>query len=405
MANISNKKPLSKEEALVNLETYSSQIWTCVNCYCGLCVEGCPVFRETRNESGSARGLALMALAYIKGELSIDDLKDEFVYGCTGCSWCEWTCSLNTPLFIERNGDRRSRVSGGTIAEILRSIRAEKGNVPKSVRDALTSLYKLGNPYGRSKKSKDKWVSELQLDKKTDVLFYVGATVPFEERAKKMAESVVELLKLGNINICMIGSEEMDSGAMALMMGGEGIFEVMNEHTEEIIKKYGFKQIICLSPHDYDAFKAYYPAFEGIEIKHYTQILLELLEKGKLKPQQSVPKKITYHDPCYLGRKNETYDSPRKVLQTIPGVELLEMKKTRQEAYCCGGGGTGLFYELPNIKMNQTRVDHAKAIGADHIIVACPICYQMLEDGVKSKNYKIEVTDVAGLLLESVNSK
>jgi Fe-S oxidoreductase len=394
---------IKKEEAIVSIKEFEPQIWTCVNCYCGLCVEGCPVFKETKKEVGSARGMALVAHAYLNGELDLSDIEDSLAYACTGCGWCEWTCSLNTPLFIQRTGTRRTRVSGGTLAEIFRSMRAEQGKIPKAVSDALSNLMKSGNPYGMSKKSKDKWVAGLDLgDKLTDTILYVGATIPFEERATQMAEALVDVLKAAQIDISMLGSAEMDSGAFAMMMGEEGLFEEMTELNEKTIKERGVKQIICVSPHDYDAFKAYYPALEGLDIKHYTQVFAELLEQGKLKLSKSVNKKIVYHDPCYLGRKNDIYDEPRNVLKSIAGVELVEMKKAKANAYCCGGGGTGLVHEVPNIRMNQTRVDHAKEQNADCIAVACPICLQMLDDGVKSRNYKIEVKDIAQLIKEAL---
>lgn len=394
---------IKKKEAIVTMENFEPQIWTCVNCFCGLCVEGCPVFQETRNEVGASRGMAQVALAYIRGELELSDIEDGLAYACTGCGWCEWTCSLNTPLFIQRTGTRRTRVSGGTIAEIFRTTRAEQGRIPKPVADALSSLLKAGNPYGKSKRSKDKWVANLGLgDKKTDTILYVGATIPFEERATQMAEAVVNVLKAAQIDISLLGSAEMDSGAFAMMMGEDGLFEEMTEQNEKAIKERDIKQIICVSPHDYDAFQAYYPAFEGLEIKHYTQVFAELLEQGKIKLSKTINKKIAYHDPCYLGRKNDIYDEPRKVLQGIAGVELVEMKKTKENAYCCGGGGTGLIYEVPNIRMNETRVDHAEEKKADCIAVACPICLQMLDDGVKNRNYKIEVKDIAQLIMEAL---
>lgn len=394
---------IKKEDAIVTIEEFDPQVWTCVNCYCGLCIEGCPVFRETRQEVGTARGMALVAHAYLNGELDLNDIDESLAYACTGCGWCEWTCSLNTPLFIQRTGNRRTLVSGATFAEIFRAMRADKGMVPKAVQNALGSLMRSGNPYGKPKKSKDKWVAGLDLgESESDTLLYVGATVPFEDRATEMAEAVVDVLKAAGIKFNMLGSEEMDSGAFAMMMGEDGLFEEMSEHTDKLINGSGAKTIICVSPHDYDALKAYYPSMEGLEIKHYTQVFDELLAEGKLKLSKSINKKIVYHDPCYLGRKNDIYDEPRNVLKSIPGAELVEMKMTKETAYCCGGGGTGLVHEIDNIRMNQTRVEHAKEVDADCIAVACPICIQMLDDGVKSKNYKMEVKDIAQLLKEAL---
>lgn len=394
---------IKKEDAIVTIEEFEPQVWTCVNCYCGLCIEECPVFIETKQEVGTARGMALVAHAFLNGELDTSGIDESLANACTGCGWCEWTCALNTPLFIQQTGTRRTRVSGATLAEMFRMMKAEQGKIPKAVNDALSSLFKSGNPYRKPKKLKDRWVAGLDLEEnETDTVLYVGATIPFEDRATEMAEAVVDVLKAAGIKFKILGSEEMDSGAFAMMMGEDGLFEEMTERTEKLIHENGVKTIICVSPHDYDAFKAYYPSFEGLEIKHYTQVFDELFAAGKLKLSKSIDKKIVYHDPCYLGRKNDIYEEPRNVLKSIPGVELVEMKKNREHTYCCGGGGTGVIHEIENIRMNQTRVDHAKEMDADCIAVACPICIQMLDDGVKSRNYKMEVKDIAQLLKEAI---
>lgn len=394
---------IDREHAIVTLEEYEPQLWTCVNCFCGFCIESCPVFIEGRNEVGAARGMGQLGLALLSGELELSDIVDDIAYACTGCRWCEWNCSLNKPLFIERTGTRRTKVSGATMAEIFRSMRAEQGKVPKEVRNALNNLANVGNPYGGSKQAKDKWVADLGVSmEKTDTILYVGATIPYEDRATKMAEAIVDVLRAFQIDIGMLGGKEMDSGAFAMMMGEEGLFADMTEQTEKMMKTQGVKQIICVSPHDYDAFLTYYPALDGLEIKHYTQLFAELIDSGKIKLSKEIKKKVTYHDPCYLGRKNNIYDEPRKILQSIPGVELVEMDKTKETAYCCGGGGTGLFYDLPKMNMNLARADQAKEKDVGCMAVACPICLQMLDDGIKSRDYKFEVNDIAQLVREAL---
>jgi len=393
---------MDRDSAVFSLQDYEPQLWTCLNCFCGLCVESCPVFIEARNEIGAARGLAQIGLAFMSGELSLDDLSDFITYSCTGCRWCEWNCSLNKPLFIEQNGNRRIKVSGATTAELFRALKTEKGQVPTQVRDALNNLAKLGNPYGGSKQAKDKWAADLGLKDKAENLLYFGATVPYEDRATKMAEALVAVLKAAGLDLAALGGKEADSGAFAMMMGEEGLFMEMADQNAKNIKNLGVKRLICLSPHDYDAFLAFYPDLEGLEIKHYTQVLAELLEAGRLKPTKKIDRKVAYHDPCYLGRKNNIYEEPRQVLGAIPGIELVEMKKNRSTAYCCGGGGTGLFYDLPKVNMNMSRSDQAQAVGAQVMAVACPICLQMLDDGVKSRGYQLEVKDVAQLLKEAL---
>ena len=131
-------------------------------------------------------------------------------------------------------------------------------------------------------------------------------------------------------------------------------------------------------------------------------MLLELIENKKIEPKKTLNKRVTYQDPCYLGRKHDIYEPPRKVLESIPGVELVEMERNREMAYCCGGGGAGLWYELPRIHMNYTRVDQASEKKADYLAVACPICLQMLDDGVKFKNHDMAVKDIAQILAEAI---
>jgi len=386
----------------VEFESYMPQIQTCVNCYCGLCVAYCPALEETKDESLSARGLSQIMQGIKRGEFDFEDLPDEVIYSCTGCRWCEWNCSQNTPLWITQHGDRTTKVSGATMSEIMRSIRVEKGEVPKAVKDALDGIAKVGNPYGRPKEVKDKWVEDLGCTfNGEDTLLYVGSMVPYEDRSAEMAKALIDILKKANFPFSMIGGNESDSGALPRYMGEEGLFEDLVEKEVKQFKEKGIKNVVCLSPHDYDEFLSYYGS-DGIEFKHYTEVLLDIIKDKKIELKKDVNKKVTYHDPCYLGRKHNIYDPPRDILKSIPGLELVEMDRNREMTYCCGGGGTGLWYELPRIHMNYTRVDHAKEKDVDYLAVACPICLQMLDDGVKSRDYDIEVKDIAQIVLEAL---
>lgn len=396
---------VNKKYGLVSLEEYEPQLMTCLNCYCGLCIESCASYRELGNEVVATRGLAQVGLGILRSEVNLPELSDEIVYACTGCRWCEWNCSLNTPSLIQREGTRRTKVSGATVAEIFRSMKAESGNIPPVVRDALSNIVKFGNPYGRSPKIKDKWVGDLGLsvsESHVDTILYVGSTIPFENRATKMAEAFIEILRLAKQDFRMLGSEEKCSGAFPLMLGEEGLFVEMVEHNLNVFKKYGVKRIICVSPHDYDVFVNLYENIDEIEVMHYTKILSELIDCGKISLKKELKKTVTYQDPCYLGRKNNSYDDSRKILKSIPGLRFIEMDKTKQNALCCGGGGTGLFLDLPSIKINLSRADHIKAKSVDCVAVACPNCLQMLDDGLKSRNYEIEVKDVSQLITDVI---
>jgi Fe-S oxidoreductase len=238
--------------------------------------------------------------------------------------------------------------------------------------------------------------------KDADTILYVGATVPYDDNSKKMAEAIVHCLKAGQLEFSMIGSHERESGAFARMMGEEWLFSEMMEHNTKVFKERGIKQIICVSPHDYDAFIHYYEDIGTIEVKHYTQVLNDMIEDGKITLKKVLNKKVTYHDPCYLGRQNNIYEAPRKILNKIPGLKIIEMERSRNTSYCCGGGGTGLILELPNEHIDKTRADQIKEVDPDFVAVACPNCYQMLDSAIKSRDYDIEVKGIAELVKEAL---
>ncbi|WP_287588584.1 (Fe-S)-binding protein [Candidatus Borrarchaeum sp.] len=383
----------------LTLQDQEPQLWTCICCYCGLCIESCPAYRELKNEAVSARGISQVALGIAWDEIDLSELSDDIVYACTGCRWCDWICSQNTPIKIVRDGSRKTRVSGATVSEILRSMKAEEGTIPPEIRDALNNIVKHGNPYGGPKAQKDKWVDDLGMKiDGSETILYVGSTVPYDDRAARAAEALVSVFKKANLNFGILGSEEMDSGAFPRMMGEEGLFFEMYDSLIETFEKYGIKKIICLSPHDYDTFREYYYDIDGIEVKHYTEVLWEMIDSGKIEFNNEFDQRVTYHDPCYLGRRSEIYDAPRKILQSIPKLDFVEMYFTRENAHCCGGGGTGLWLDLPKINMDMTRSDEAKEKDVDYLAVACPICLQMLDSAMKSKDYEIEVRDIAEIV-------
>lgn len=386
------------------LKKYEAQLWSCSNCFCGLCVERCPAYSQLYNEAVSARGLAQIGLSLLCGELEISELSDEILYACTGCRWCETVCSMNTPIYIKTHGKRSTKVSGATMGEILRSMKIlQGGKIPIEVRNGLMSLVKYGNPYGSTEVIKDEWVGNLDLaSDSSDTVLYVGATVPYDDNSRKMAEAIIHVLKAGQLHFSMLGSEERESGAFSRMIGEEWLFSEMMEHNKRVFKEHNIKRIICLSPHDYDAFISYYDNLDNIDVLHYTQLLWEMVENGDIILKKDIDKKITYHDPCYLGRQNNIYDEPRKILKSIPGIELVEMERSRETALCCGGGGTGILFDLPNINIDKVRTDQIKEVNVDCIAVACPLCYQMLASAIKSRNYEIEVKDIAQLIMEAL---
>jgi Fe-S oxidoreductase len=388
-----------KDGVLVKLDEYQKQLENCVKCYCGLCIKNCPMSDNLKINAFSPRGISLAALGIVQGKYDISKLSDEIIYACTGCRACENYCGENKWIPVK---DRKSLISGATIAEIFRSMKVESGSIHPKVRDALNNIAKYGNPYAGLPKVKDDWVSNLAIKNDSkDTILYVGSMVPYDDSAKIMAEAVIDIFKNSKMEFAILGSEEMDSGANAIMMGEEGLFEKMIEHNLDVFKKYGVKQIICISPHDYDTFVHYYDNLGGVKIKHYSQIIWEMIDTGRIKLNKKLSKKITYHDPCYLGRRNSIFNEPRNILRSIPGVELIEMELARENAYCCGGGGTGLWMDIKGVHMDLKRADQINEVNAQIVAVACPICSVMLKSAMDSRGYDIEVTDIAQLVKES----
>jgi Fe-S oxidoreductase len=388
----------------LTLSAYEPQLQSCQNCFCGLCVESCPIYRELYNEAVTARGMAQICLGLLSGEVEISELSNEILYACSGCGWCENVCSMNTPDFIQRFGTRRTRVSGTTMAEIMRSIKiVEGGKIPEEIKNALVSITKYGNPYGVSERVKDNWIASLglKLDHRSTIL-YLGAMVPYHVNSAKMAEAIIHLLQAGHVDFTVLGSEERDSGAFARAFGDEWLFEETVKLNEEVFRAHDVSQIICISPHDYNAFKHFYVNIGDIEIKHYTQVLWEIIKSGDIIFSTEINKRVTYHDPCYLGRRNCLYEEARRILDSIPGLELIEMKRSREAAICCGGGAAGLFMELKNVNCDKSRADQIKEVSPDIVAVACPNCLQMLDWAIKSRNYAVEIKDIAQLALECI---
>jgi Fe-S oxidoreductase len=209
----------------------------------------------------------------------------------------------------------------------------------------------------------------------------------------------------------VLGNEEEDSGSDALRLGEEGLFEELAQRNLALFKKYGVKNIVCVSPHDYDSFVNDYPAYLEdewsklkVKLQHYTESLAELVHSGKLKIRKRLGKTVVFQDPCYLGRINGVFDAPREVIKAT-GAEMVEMRCSRRNSYCCGGGGGGVWYEaLHKPRLQTQRAKQACETGADILAVACPICAQMLEEGLTSlEKCEMKVLDVAEILLETMN--
>jgi Fe-S oxidoreductase len=218
-------------------------------------------------------------------------------------------------------------------------------NPIKEQQKALESLQVLGNPYGKPPSKRTQWADELSLKRLQDkadnsvVLFYVGCTPSYDDRGQNIAKSIASIFQYTGVNFGILENEKC-SGDPVLIMGEVGLFEMLANNNVERFKGLGITTIITASPHDFNCFFKEYPeGLKDVQIFHYTQFLSELLNANDLEFRKEVNKKITFHDPCYLGKHNNIYEEPRRILQSIPGVELCEMERNRDNSLCCGGGG------------------------------------------------------------------
>ena len=245
--------------------------------------------------------------------------------------------------------------------------------------------------------------------KSPEVLFWVGCSGSFDQRAQRITKAFVTILEKVGTSYAILGKEEMCTGDPARRAGNEFMFQMMAYQNIQVLNGYGIKKIVTACPHCFNIFKNEYPALGGsYEVIHHAVFLQQLIDEGKItmtEGGQYKGKKITYHDSCYLGRANDIYDAPRKVLEALD-AELVEMKRCKSNGLCCGAGGSQMFKEEEKgaVRINVERSNEALSTGASIIAAACPFCNTMLTDGVKSaeKENEVQVLDIAELVAASM---
>lgn len=245
--------------------------------------------------------------------------------------------------------------------------------------------------------------------KSPEILFWVGCAGSFDQRAQKITKAFATILDKVKINYAILGKEEMCTGDPVRRAGNEFMFQMMAYQNIQVLNNYGIKKIVTACPHCFNTLKNEYPELGGTyEVIHHTVFLQQLIDEGKITMReggQFKGKKITYHDSCYLGRANDIYEAPRKVLEVLD-AELIEMKRCRSNGLCCGAGGAQMFKEEEKgfIRINNERSNEAVATGASIVASACPYCNTMLTDGMKlaEKEDEVKVMDIAELIAQSM---
>lgn len=417
-----------------SLNDYKEDLYLCARCgYCRSMVRArdgtdlvCPIRENTGGfDSFTARGRNIIARGILEGKIDFSKPSRDFIdslYTCTLCGSCQEHCLALDDRSWDRfphNKFTDHKVDILGINEALRSLIIEKGIPPIVIRQVLQNIDQHGNPEGRPRSQRDAFTNQLDFpikrakDGECETLFYVGSVASYNERNQRMAQAIVKILYAADIDFCIFGNEEEDSGAHVLRIGEVGLFEELAQRNSELIRSHGIRHLICLSPHDYDAFLNDYPAFlekkwteQDLKIQHYSELLLDLIRSNNLRISHKFNRSVTFQDPCYLGRINNLHDAPREVLQAV-GAKLVEMKMSRRNSYCCGGGGGGIWHDpLHKPRLENERATQACETCAEIIAVTCPICAQMLETGLNSiENCDLQVLDIAEIVLETIDFK
>jgi len=277
------------------------------------------------------------------------------------------------------------------------------GLVTPKVARFFRNIEDYGNPYRELRRNRGRWAEGMGIEPYNgqEFLFYVGCVGSFDEKGQRAAQAVGGLLLEAGVSFGILGPAEECDGNEIRILGENRIFEMLKDRNTALFQNAGVKKIITLSPHSYNVFRNEYP--DSLEVFHYTQILRDLIKEGRLKPASKLNMKVTYHDPCFLGRHAEEYEAPREILRAIPSVEMVEMERNRQNAFCCGGG-SGNFYTDSfgggENSPSRIRVREADKAGAGILAVACPTCAVMLGEAIKDEGIeeRLVVKDISELL-------
>lgn len=333
-----------------------------------------------------------------------DIITEEEIWACTTCRNCEDQCPV-----MNEHVDK--------IIDLRRYLVLTEGQLDSDAQRAITNIERQGNPWGINRREKENWrqgregsiltVKELaKTGEDFEYLFWVGSMGSYDNRSQKIALSFARLLNHAGVKFAFLGNKEKNSGDTPRRIGNEFLFQDLAVSNIAEFEKNGVKKIVTIDPHAFNTFKNEYPDF-GLkaEVYHHTELLAQLIRRGRLQPKFKVEEKITYHDSCYLGRYNEVFEPPREILQSIPGVTLVEMERNRERGMCCGAGG-GLMWmeEKTGQRINVTRTEQALAVSPTVISSGCPYCLTMLSDGTKAKEVEnsVKTLDVAELLEKTI---
>lgn len=384
----------------------------------------CPSIAKYNFHTYSAGGRLIMGLALLKKIINMTESMLDIVYQCQMCGACDVSCAF---------------VSDRKPTEIIHELRAKcvkEGNINPKLKEIIEDTRKYDNPYRESQESRGDWAKGLDIKKvpeeKAEILYYVGCTASF--RYPDIARNTATILKKAGVDFGILGKDEKCCTSTSFVIGDEEIFEDFAKDNIETFNSLGVKTIVTSCAGCYHMLKVYYSRFGKPKYKvlHQSEFIEKLIKQGKIKLTKEVPMVVTYHDPCHLGRLSEpyepshgkeykvlnqlvirdvkkvygskgVYEPPRRILKKIPGLQLVEMERNREYAWCCGSGA-GVKKLNPEFAewTGEERIEEAEATGAEAIVTACPFCVRGLEDAIKSKGGKMKVYELNDIILKSM---
>ena len=370
-------QPLSPMHIILNLKDHASTV-------------------GARMATNQARGAALDAGLDGAPSMIGGAVTEEALWACRTCGACVQEC----PVFIEHIP---------TIVDMRRSLVMEEARMPESVQGALETLERQGHPWRGTAHTRESWMEGLEVPPWTgeqEYLYFVGCTGALVDRAQSITRSVVTLLKDAGVSFGVLGLNEPCNGDPARRLGNEYLFQILAQQLIATLDEAGVKKIVTHCPHCFNTFKNEYPELGGTyEVIHHSVLLERLLDAGKLTPKATAQQTVTFHDSCYLGRHNNIYEAPRRILTRIPNVTLVEMPRNREQGLCCGAGGGNMWMEEQGReRVNEVRAREAVDTGADKACTACPFCIQMFDSGLPTVQMETDAArqmqafDVAELL-------
>jgi Fe-S oxidoreductase/nitrate reductase gamma subunit len=393
---------------------------------CGRCTSVCPAHatgkpldpREIVLKTGEVMAATASHAAggHVSPPLSVDSeikiganslferITAEEIWSCTTCKACDENCPVNIEILDK-------------ILDMRRYLSLMESNFPAELGNAYRSMENQGNPWGMNQGERADWAKDLNVEVvdpgspfNHEYLYWVGCAGSFDDKNKKVTQAMAKLLERADVDVAILGPSEMCTGDSARRSGNEYLFQMLAMPNIEMMNGMGVKKIITQCPHCFNTLKNEYPQLGGnYEVVHHSEFLEHLIETGQLDMRNaSLEDRITYHDSCYLGRHNDVYMAPRKVVGSIKGLQIVEMPRNGTKGMCCGAGGARMWMEESiGVKVNDERAAEAISTGANRVATACPFCYIMLDDGVKAAGVEegsITVADIAIHVLEALEN-